>query len=215
MAWINSDDYYAPGTFKTVAKTFIQNKTEWVAGKCYIIEMDGSISQGKSKPAGDIENWLVTCQYTQPNVFWKRSLWEKSNQIDETLQYSFDYELWLQFAHIQPFSFWIDTHLAYFRKQPESKTITSQKQFEVENRLILKRHRNLVKSVPQKFQVFYQRRGRKANKHLQQLDQTDSVVTNIFQAVYIAPWYLFRPHFYKRLWKHRRKILQACKSKWQ
>ncbi|MGB8214196.1 MAG: glycosyltransferase family 2 protein [Anaerolineales bacterium] len=199
MAWINSDDYYAPDAFRKVAEAFSQNATGWVSGRCSLVGLDGSISPGKDQPAPYIENWLVSCQYTQPNVFWKRSLWERTNKIDEQLHFSFDYELWMQFAHYQAFAYWIETTLAFFRMQPQSKTVTSQRRFEIEDHIVRKRYGDLARTFRQKSRVSYLRRVKKASHYLSLPDHSKPPVKNILYALYYAPWYIFRGHFYRTI----------------
>lgn len=140
MAWINSDDYYEKGAFQVVAKTFLASSTGWVAGNCFVLEENGRIRKGKGKPKPVKESWMVTCHYAQPAVFWRRNLWNACRGLDETLHYSLDYELWLQFAQIQPFAYWIDQHLAYFRLHDQSKTMNSEISFIEENRIIHERY---------------------------------------------------------------------------
>lgn len=198
MAWVNSDDYYAPNAFFSVVVAFIQNRTEWVAGRCKIIELDGEITKGKGQPEDKIEKWLVSCQYTQPNVFWKRTLWDKTKKIDESFQYSFDYELWLQFAHHQTFPTWIEVPVAFFRLHSSSKTIKNQSYFEKEEKIIQKRHKRLVQSKKQLLNINYLRRVKKAEYYLSSKDDSP-ILIKIIYSIYYAPWYLLRLHFYFRL----------------
>lgn len=140
MAWINSDDYYEKGAFQVVANAFLTNSTGWVAGKCYLLEEGGRIRKGKTKPKPVKESWMVSCHYAQQSVFWRRSLWNACRGLDETLHYSLDYELWMQFVQIQPFAYWIEQHLAFFRLHNQSKTMTSEISFIKENRIIHERY---------------------------------------------------------------------------
>jgi len=140
MAWINSDDYYVKGAFQVVANAFLYNSTGWVAGNCYILEENGRVGNGKGKPKPEKESWMVSCHYAQPGVFWHRNLWNACKGLDETLHYSLDYELWMQFAQIQPFACWVDQHLACFRLQKLSKTTNYEIGFISDNRIIHERY---------------------------------------------------------------------------
>jgi len=199
MAWINSDDYYAPGAFKIIADTFKKNNTAWVAGKCYTVELDGSIKPENEKPEEKIKNWFVRSLYAQPGIFWRRVLWEKTDKIDESLQYSFDYELWLQFAHHQSFPYWIDKHLAFFRLQPESKTISYKTRFDHEDKIILKRHEHLLENPSQRRRARNLRRIRMADRYISTTDRTEPVLKKILLCLYYAPWYIFRRKFYYKV----------------
>lgn len=199
MAWINSDDYYAPGAFRIVADTFRQNDCLWAAGDCFTLGLDGKTTPGRGRPDEKIENWFVRSLYAQPGIFWRRSLWEKSNKIDESLQYSFDYELWLQFAHHQPFAFWIDSHLAYFRLQPGSKTVSERSKFDHEDQVIINRHLDLLPLPSQRKNVKLLRRMRMAERYLSITDRSESVLKKIALGLYYAPWYIFTRKFYYRV----------------
>lgn len=199
MAWINSDDFYAPAAFKMVAEVFIQSNKDWVAGNCYTLELDGRISSGRGNPEPQIETWFVSCPYAQPGIFWKRSLWEGTNKIDVKLHYSFDYELWLQFAQKQLFPYWIESHLAFFRKHHHSKTVANKKQFIIEDRLIYAHHGKMIKSLYQKIKIMYLQRVNRANYYLSSHYHSDPVMKKILLALYYAPWYIFRWQFYYKL----------------
>ena len=199
MAWINSDDYYAPGAFKVVAETFAQNETEWVAGRCYTLKEDGTMEPGTDHPDLSIENLLIRCVYPQPGVFWKNNLWVKTGGINENYQFSFDYDLWIRFAYFQEKAFWVNRLLAVFRKHPESKTNTSEAQFYKENCQIHQNHSNLVKSLPGKVHVLLNNRSRAADFALSKNNLELNKYSKVIMGLFFAPWYIFNRKFYSKI----------------
>jgi len=199
MAWINSDDYYLPGAFRTVAEVFSTNKTEWVAGVRNLLKPNGQITVYGNRPDASIENWLIQDLYFQPSVFWRRTLWEKSSKIDEGLHYSFDYELWLQFIRYQNEAYWIDSSLAVFRLHSLSKTRTMKMAFFREDNVIQSRNLSLVRSFPKRVNVDGKRRLKRAGYLLIKDQIILPAVLKILWSLWIAPWYLFHREFYVKV----------------
>jgi len=198
MAWINSDDYYLPGAFYTIAIAFANN-TDWIAGACLWIDSEEHLIYTSKKPKVSAEEWLVDDLYSQPGVFWRRNLWNKSNHINEKLQYSFDYELWLQFATFQMEAFWIDKPIAIFRLHSLSKTSNSRINFFQEDQLILSEHFFLEKSFTRKIRIRIAQRIRAANFYLSKRNCALPVYKKIFMSLLNAPWYIFRREFYYKI----------------
>lgn len=199
MAWINSDDFYAPNAFYNVVMHLGQEQTEWIAGNCYIIESDGSIQPGQRRPNEDPVRWLIGNMYDQPTVFWKRTLWEKTRGIDESLHYAFDYDLWMQFSETQSFPSWTDAHLAYFRIHEQSKTSTRTQYFFGEMSIVQDRYNHRIKSRWQRFKYWKFLREKKANDCLIIKHRDESILLRIITGLFIAPWYILNLHFYYRI----------------
>jgi len=195
MAWLNSDDYYAPGALIKIALMFLELKTEWVAGKCYTITLDGILVRGWNQPRHDIERWFINSLYAQPGVFWRRSLWEKTTKIDESLNYSFDYDLWLQFVQYQPFPAWTEQYLAYFRHHGESKTVTNRPAFVEENQLIYARYQHYLSSRKSRFKLWLFRREEEALDILPSMGSINHKAITLLRAFCIAPWIILNKKF--------------------
>ena len=61
--------------------------------------------------------------FYQPEVFWRRSLWEKAGgQVRTDLHYSMDYELWVRFAKAGAKIVRIPESLVLFRIHEAQKT---------------------------------------------------------------------------------------------
>jgi glycosyltransferase involved in cell wall biosynthesis len=117
MAWINSDDKYAPNSFSLVADIFFKfPEVEWITS-LYPIEWNwkgqavsiGQISgfdkysfyRGANLPQNNsyARSWIQ-----QESTFWRRSLWDKvGGRVNHHLKYAADFELWARFfenAHL-------------------------------------------------------------------------------------------------------------------
>ena len=129
LAWINGDDLYLPGALNRVAAVFRNDQNaRWAYGRCKIIDEYG---QEIRKPITWWKNLLLRrFSYTkllfedfisQPATFFRRDLLEQAGPLDESLNFTMDYDLWLRFGQIcQPVV--IDYDLAAFRFHKEAKT---------------------------------------------------------------------------------------------
>ncbi|OHB72541.1 MAG: hypothetical protein A2W23_03590 [Planctomycetes bacterium RBG_16_43_13] len=129
IGWLNSDDLYEHGAIQKAVSMFTHNSScQWVAGRCRIIDENGSeirksITRYKNKWLSrySYDRLLVENFISQPAVFFRKSFLDKIGQLDETLHYIMDYDLWLRMGAIEnPVT--INDSLASFRYYSNSKT---------------------------------------------------------------------------------------------
>jgi len=166
MAWINSDDYYVKGAFYSVAQAFLNNQTLWIAGLTNRVDENGEIIISGKHYKESLEDWFVGSPYLQPGIFWRRSLWEKSGNLDENLQYSFDYDLLMRFIQYQTYAYWVDRCIAHFRIHPNSKTTKDQLKFMPEREKIYKRYPLKGFSLKQRLSIYIKRQKRKSKIYM-------------------------------------------------
>lgn len=103
MAWINSDDLYAPHAFFAVADIFNQYpKVKWLMGIPREYNEQGVMMSRITLPWG---LWSKHRYYTfdfqfiqQESSFWKRELWEQAGgTMNMAYRYAGDMELWARF----------------------------------------------------------------------------------------------------------------------
>ena len=200
MAWINSDDYYLPMAFQNIILTMTQKKNDlWFAGPCNFIYPHDEVVTGWGRPKQELVRWFVGPLVMQPGVFWRKKIWEDTNCIDETLAYSFDYELWMQFVQFQSFPFWLEQCLANFRVHSVSKTFTSQSRFRLEDRVVYERYKHIL-SKKEKLRLMVLKREHKANKLIWNNKFSRAFIFyRVGAALLLAPWLLFRRSFFQRL----------------
>ncbi|MBI3379821.1 glycosyltransferase [Candidatus Gottesmanbacteria bacterium] len=139
VAYINSDDYYIPGSFLTVGKFFSENKDAyWLTGKCKIVDEDGLEVRGVVTFYKDLflkylrfKNILYIVQFiSQPATFWRRELLDQIGFFEERLDYDMDYDYWLKIWQKYKL-YYLDEYLASYRVHNLSKAVVSAKtQFE-------------------------------------------------------------------------------------
>jgi Glycosyl transferase family 2 len=102
LAYLNSDDYYLPGTLQKIADYFQKHpQISLCHGHCrYVDEQGNKIGEqiaDISKFDEIIDLWGVWWrkrQFVQPEVFWSRRITEQIGRFNESLYYVMDYEYW-------------------------------------------------------------------------------------------------------------------------
>lgn len=150
VAYINSDDFYYPQTFKIVAKYFILHpKTMWTSGDYRIVDGFGKTIHEPIRWYKKIFRMLplsfvlpVLNPIAQPSTFWRRKVFERVGFFDESLLYTFDYDYWFRILQRYPLTALPDI-LSAFRIHGESKGgRTYKKQFEEEMEVVKRYTKN-------------------------------------------------------------------------
>jgi glycosyltransferase involved in cell wall biosynthesis len=124
MAWLNSDDVYAPGALQFVAAYFRDHpEIDVVYGHRLLIDAAGDEIGRWIMPPHNDEALTYFDYIPQETVFWRRSLWEKSGaKLDATFQFALDWELLLRFRNSGARMVRVPYFLACFRVHEEQKT---------------------------------------------------------------------------------------------
>jgi glycosyltransferase involved in cell wall biosynthesis len=130
LAFINADDSYERGCFKTVEQT-LKNGVEWLYGKGHVIDKEGLYTRGVVTAFKEIwqphYNYRILTWFdyiSQPTVFWKRSLWERIGEFNPKYKYVFDYEWWLRAGKFGEPVF-VDRYLANWRAHVDSLSVAN------------------------------------------------------------------------------------------
>jgi len=104
IAFLNSDDVYAPGALHAVGAYFAeQPEAQWLTGRCSIIDEKGR--EIRKAISAYKHFWLEFHSYgvlqilnyiSQPATFWRRSLLDELGGLKEDLLFTMDYEYWLR-----------------------------------------------------------------------------------------------------------------------
>lgn len=140
IAYINSDDFYSPNSFKHIISLFNKNKdVGFVYGRCRIVNEKG-------KEIRKIIKWyrtLIGRRYSykklltenfipQPTTFWRRRVYEEFGGFDVKHHLCMDYEYWCKIGQRYMGKF-INQYLANFRWYMSSKSgAMYKKQFKQE-----------------------------------------------------------------------------------
>jgi glycosyltransferase involved in cell wall biosynthesis len=130
IAYINSDDYYLPGTLLKVAEHFHQfPDTDLLHGVCRYVNQQG---EKIGEQFGDIQTleeildlwdvWWKKRQFVQPEVFWTRRITEKIGFLKEELTFVMDYDYWCRIIQADGLVRKIDSELSCFRCTEHQKS---------------------------------------------------------------------------------------------
>lgn len=147
IAFINSDDYYLPGTFNEVARVFTEyEKIAWVTGNYCIVSEDKKIIQPHIVQYKNIfrkrsgpHTLRLTNYIAQPSTFWRKKINEDIGYLDSSLNYAFDYDFWMRLIDNYPHKC-INRPLSAFRIHNHSKSGTEYHSQFQEEMLVLKRY---------------------------------------------------------------------------
>ncbi|MEW5798819.1 MAG: glycosyltransferase family 2 protein [Bacteroidota bacterium] len=98
VAWINSDDFYLPGAFKKVAAMFASHRNaEMIVGAHTVVDERGVVVERYAAYNQDFDSLLLFGQrIPQMSTFLKREVFFAVGGFDRTLQFAFDYDLFLR-----------------------------------------------------------------------------------------------------------------------
>ena len=144
IAWINSDDVYLPDTFAKVVQAFTDNPEALLVygNGCHIDEHDQFLNDYPVEP-WNYQRLFQDCFLCQPAVFFKRSLVTEVGLLDESFQYSMDYEYWLRCAKKtspKTVFVYVPEVLAHSRFYATNKTLSNRPRVFYESSLALKMH---------------------------------------------------------------------------
>lgn len=132
VAWLNSDDMYAPCALHQVALRYLSSHADVFAGICAehrdrnlrLINKPSAVDGdfNLAQLAHIFPNWFSGMYFFQPEVFFTKAMLEKVGLLDESLHYAMDYDLWMRFAHAGAKLEVIDWPFAFFRLHDAQKT---------------------------------------------------------------------------------------------
>jgi glycosyltransferase involved in cell wall biosynthesis len=147
VAWLNADDLYADGALAAVAEAFTTRPdTQWLVGRYEVIDASDrpirqSIVRYKERRLDrfTLRALLRENIIPQPAVFWRRPFGEQVGALDESLNWTMDYDLWLRMARVsRPLI--LGRLLARFRHHDASKSgVLNRAQFD-EGYAVARRH---------------------------------------------------------------------------
>ncbi len=103
IGWINSDDYYLPGAVKAAVAAFERHP------ECGLVYGDVLAINGAGEPinvmrfdAWTLEDLMQFKIISQPAVFMRRSLVERTGGLDVSYGYLLDNQFWLRMVQLAP-----------------------------------------------------------------------------------------------------------------
>lgn len=101
IAWLNSDDVYAPGAISAAVKVLSENpEIGLVYGNAVSFDQDGLPLNDLVFDDWGLEGLVAFNIICQPAVFMRRSILESAGYLDETYHMLLDHHLWLRIARV-------------------------------------------------------------------------------------------------------------------
>lgn len=144
LAWINSDDCYAPNAFEIIVDFFEKHKgIGCVYGDIIDIDPNGKILNKKKSICYDYKMLLYSARsIPQPTSFFRKKVIENIGYLDTTLHYQMDFEFFIRMGNCGIKFDNIPKVLALFRLHPDAKNVSQYKQQVIPaNKIIKNRYR--------------------------------------------------------------------------
>lgn len=123
MAWINSDDFYLPGTLAFVADYFARHpKVDVVYGNRIVVDEESREIARWFLPSHDGEVLKLNDFVPQETLFWRRRIWDRVGGLDISFQFAIDWDLLLRFEAAGANIVRVPYFLACFRAHAAQKT---------------------------------------------------------------------------------------------
>jgi glycosyltransferase involved in cell wall biosynthesis len=124
FGWINSDDFYYPGVFHVIARTFVDcPDMALIYGYEDDVDIRGRLIQPVFPTVRDARTTMLYFAQPLPQLacFWRSDAHRAVGGLNEALHYLLDYDFLLRLAYRFP-SAYLHLRVGAFRKYPEQKT---------------------------------------------------------------------------------------------
>lgn len=148
MGWINADDVLLPGaldTVVTIARDY--SNVEWLLGWQTLLSNGGEILSihrdywySSAIIKAGIMDGIIWPWIQQESCFWRKSLWDKVNGVNQNYKYAGDYALWHSFSRFAEI-FLVKKQLGCFTRRANQLTSDIQKYYDEMNRYISSKER--------------------------------------------------------------------------
>ncbi|MDZ7962344.1 MAG: glycosyltransferase family 2 protein [Aulosira sp. DedQUE10] len=203
IAWINSDDIYYPRTFEVIKEIFESHPdVQVIYGDADHIDKQDVFIEAYPTEAWNYQRLIEICFLCQPAVFFRRNLVDKYGNLDDSLKYCMDYELWLRYGQHTAF-YYLPRKLAGSRLYQDNKTLGQRiaVHYEINNMMYSK-----FRNVPDKWIFAY------AHVNVEEtlkLDRNDPIQNTkfVYALIYNSLWSFYH-------WKKLISINASAKIIW-
>lgn len=122
IGWLNSDDLLEKDALFKVAKSYINNRTDFIYGNGFVFYQNFPWLKKAIKP-GLITSEQLTYSdpLLQPSVFWSRKVVDEVGYLDENLKYVLDWDFFIRIG--KKFKlYYLDAYLSSYRFHSDHKT---------------------------------------------------------------------------------------------
>ncbi|MGI8422294.1 MAG: glycosyltransferase family 2 protein [Gaiellaceae bacterium] len=141
LGWLNADDAYLPGAVEEGVAAIHETGAGLVYADVTRVDDDGvNPRRIRSRPLFDLWTELNDgCGIYSPSVFFTREALTQAGGIDEGLQLTMDYDLWLRIGKLFPVSH-VDAVWSIQRLHAGAKSVAQYGDFWPERLLVSRRH---------------------------------------------------------------------------
>jgi glycosyltransferase involved in cell wall biosynthesis len=125
VAYINSDDYYLPGSFEAAVGELERTDRLWVVGHCRYHDAEGNLNHVwvPKQPRGGRHWWMLDpWGVPQAATFWRRDAFDRYGLFREDMHYVFDTEFGLRLAYGGELPAIVERELAVRVEHEEAKS---------------------------------------------------------------------------------------------
>jgi len=134
IGYLNGDDCLQPGAAAKVLQFFERHpEVDLVYGRVEWIDAEGRSDgwhQGRISSLSEALDiyrvWWSERQWVQPEVFFRRSLWERVGLFNTSYHLAFDYEYWVRCLRAGARVAFLDEPLVQFRRHAEQKSAAAE-----------------------------------------------------------------------------------------
>jgi glycosyltransferase involved in cell wall biosynthesis len=138
LAWLNSDDLLAPSAV-TIAVDAMRRFPDVgaVYGDRLHIDAKGNVIGVNRMPAYYRSMLRRNITLPQETAFFRRDVYEKAGELDESLAFSMDFDLWVRMAKVAPMRH-VPAFLGCYREHTTSKSVTAERYAQEHERVYAK-----------------------------------------------------------------------------
>ena len=132
VAWINSDDYYLPGSIARAVKALDEHPEAGIVyGDVLSVDGQGRVFNLQTFRQLELPDLMAFTIISQPAVFMRRAVLEQAGPLDLSYQLLLDHQLWLRMARLAPMIY-LPEPLAAARYHTQAKNLARTADFGAE-----------------------------------------------------------------------------------
>lgn len=141
--WLNSDDYLEKGALYHIAKTFVEKKSDLVAGVVRYFDDKGfeEVNPNQNLSAKGVMCWDKEVKFIQPGVWLKLKNLTSINGVDEDqkMRFAFDWDMIIRYLYFYSNVTYINNVLVHYRFHPISNTVSDPERYSREEAYIIEK----------------------------------------------------------------------------
>jgi glycosyltransferase involved in cell wall biosynthesis len=149
VGWLNSDDTYLPAAVSTVVSYLRDHpNVVMIYGNGYYTDENSNVTSSYPSEPFSLKRLAENCFICQPTAFVRAEALAAVGGLNESLQASMDYELWIRMGKkFEGRIVFLEDYLATSRMHQENKTRSILDRIYNENMAIMKRHFGYVEGI--------------------------------------------------------------------